>query len=100
MTWPQSSRRLWPGRDKPRFHHAFVRGDGPMTTQHARLRLPRSSRLGVAAGIAVVAGSMGAARTVLGVGPASGAVTGHRPPGPWFKPGNLVVSRSVYTGTA
>jgi hypothetical protein len=71
-----------------------------MTTQRARLRLPRSSRLGVKAGLAVVAGSVVAASTVLAVGTASGAVTAHRPPGPWFKPGNLVVSRSVYTGTA
>ena len=53
----------------------------------------RIPRLSVAAAIAVAAGASMAAT-------ASSAATVHRTPGPWFKPGNLVVSRSVYTGTS
>ncbi|HET7014529.1 MAG TPA: hypothetical protein VFI65_11495 [Streptosporangiaceae bacterium] len=53
----------------------------------------RIPRLSVAAAVAVVAGASMAAT-------ASSAATVHRTPGPWFKPGNLVVSRSVYSGTS
>jgi hypothetical protein len=53
----------------------------------------RIPRLSLAAAIAVVAGASMAAT-------ASSAATVHKAPGPWFKPGNLVVSRSVYTGTS
>jgi hypothetical protein len=65
-----------------------------MTTQRARLKLRRSSRVGIAAAIALAAGASMAA------GAASAATNTHRAPGPWFKPGNLVLSTSTYSGDA
>ncbi len=63
-----------------------------MTTQRPRLRRRRSCSLGAAAALAVAAGAS------MAVGTSSAATHGGH--GPWFKPGNLVVSRSVYSGSA
>ncbi len=63
-----------------------------MTTQRSWRRLRRSSAFGAAAAIAVVAGA------AMTAGTSSAATSGGH--GPWFKPGNLIVSRSVYTGSA
>src|ERR1700761_2287649 len=62
-----------------------------MTTQRPRARLRR--RAGLTAAIAVAAGASMAAG-------AASASAAHRAPGPWFKPGNLVLSTSTYAGTA
>ncbi len=63
-----------------------------MTTQRPWLRLRRSYSLGAAAALALAAGAS------MAVGTSDAATHGGH--GPWFKPGNLVVSRSVYSGSA
>jgi hypothetical protein len=51
--------------------------------------------------IAVPVAALGLAGALAAAVPASGAVAHHQHPGrPWFLPGNLVVSGSVYTGQA
>ncbi len=63
-----------------------------MTTQRPWLGLRRSYSLGAAAALAV------AAAASMAIGTSSAATHGGH--GPWFKPGNLVLSRSVYSGSA
>ena len=64
-----------------------------MTTHRLHVSIARTARwrialvLSLLAGVSAVAGNAGSA---------SARVSGR----PWFQPGNLVVSRSVYTGTA